>query len=79
MNVITEKLSVRDAYNTVLQNRGQLLAEQGFHELSTNNRSDRAFLRLCALGRVADKYLAELFEKAFTDLRNLHRTSSSMD
>ncbi|KAB8207906.1 hypothetical protein BDV34DRAFT_191348 [Aspergillus parasiticus] len=68
MNVITEKLSVRDAYNTVLQNRGQLLAEQGFHELSANNRKDRAFLRLCAMGRVADKHLAELFEKAFRDL-----------
>ncbi|KAB8212656.1 hypothetical protein BDV33DRAFT_211086, partial [Aspergillus novoparasiticus] len=68
MNVITENLPVRGAYNTVLQHRGQLLAEQGFHELSTNNRSDRALLRLCAMGRVADKHLAELFEKAFTDL-----------
>ncbi|KAE8138638.1 hypothetical protein BDV38DRAFT_270486 [Aspergillus pseudotamarii] len=66
--VISKKLSVRDAYNKVLQNRGQLLSDQGFRALSTNNRSERAFLRLCAMGRVADKHLAELFEKAFIDL-----------
>ncbi|KAE8381528.1 hypothetical protein BDV26DRAFT_255346 [Aspergillus bertholletiae] len=67
-NIITEKLPVRDAYNMVLHNRGQLLAKQDFHALDTNNPSERAFLRLCAMGRVADKDLAELFEKAFRGL-----------
>ncbi|KAF5864139.1 hypothetical protein ETB97_008545 [Aspergillus alliaceus] len=67
-DVITEKLSVRDAYNKVLQYRGELLANDGFPPLSTDNPSDRAFLRLCAMGRVAHRHLAELFDHAFRSL-----------
>ncbi|KAE8349591.1 hypothetical protein BDV28DRAFT_140945 [Aspergillus coremiiformis] len=67
-DVIAGRLSVRDAYNKVLQYRGQLLYDKGFPKLSTDNPSDRAFLRLCAMGRVADQHLAQVFDQAFRTL-----------
>ncbi|KAF7596669.1 hypothetical protein BBP40_000591 [Aspergillus hancockii] len=67
-NVIAEKLSVRNAYDQVLENRGKILADKGFPALSTNDANERAFLRLCAMGRVVDEPLARLFDQAFNTL-----------
>ncbi|KAB8077289.1 hypothetical protein BDV29DRAFT_168423 [Aspergillus leporis] len=67
-DVIKGNISVRDAYDKVLGNRGQILADKGFRPLSTDDPRDRAFLRLCAMGRVADEHLARLFDEAFTNL-----------
>lgn len=67
-NVIAGNLSLRGAYEQVLQHRSQLLAEQGFKRLSTDTPSDWAFLRLCAMGRVVDQYMAGLFDRAFRSI-----------
>ncbi|PWY86804.1 hypothetical protein BO70DRAFT_369855 [Aspergillus heteromorphus CBS 117.55] len=66
--VTAGQLSLRDAYDEVLRNRGCILSKKGFKELSTAVPADRAFLRLCAMGRVADLPLAQLFDEAFNSL-----------
>ncbi|KAJ5083148.1 hypothetical protein N7456_012575 [Penicillium angulare] len=61
--------SLKEAYDQVLQNRGRLVNQMGFSSvLSTSNPADRAFLRLLAMGRVADQATAEQVQKAFTTL-----------
>lgn len=67
-DVIAGNLSLRGAYDQVLQHRGQSLAEQGFKRLSTDTPSNWAFLRLCAMGRVADQHTAGLFDRAFRSI-----------
>lgn len=67
-SVITESTSLCEAYDHVLLNRGQLVFKQGFSELSTADRSERALLRLFAIGRVAERSVAEQFQKAFEGL-----------
>ncbi|OOF92661.1 hypothetical protein ASPCADRAFT_209910 [Aspergillus carbonarius ITEM 5010] len=66
--VIENQITLQEAYNEVLKNRGVILTKQGFRELSTDNPTDRAFLRLCAMGRVADEDMAERFNDAFFGL-----------
>ncbi|RAL02211.1 uncharacterized protein BO80DRAFT_352628 [Aspergillus ibericus CBS 121593] len=66
--VIRKQITLQEAYNEVLKNRGGILTRQGFRELSTDNPTDRAFLRLCAMGRVADEDMAERFNDAFFGL-----------
>jgi hypothetical protein len=66
--VMAGTLTVRDAYDEVLQYRARILVEQGFRQLSTDNSHERALLRLCAMGRVAEKPLADLFDHAFSTL-----------
>ncbi|KAJ5655846.1 hypothetical protein N7507_007796 [Penicillium longicatenatum] len=67
-SIITEDTPLCEAYNQVLRNRGQLLVDHGFPELSTADRSERALLRLFAIGRVADRSVAEQFQEAFRGL-----------
>ncbi|PYH81281.1 hypothetical protein BO82DRAFT_311121 [Aspergillus uvarum CBS 121591] len=72
--VIAGRTSLRDAYDEVLQNRGQILADQGFPDLSVaTSASDRALLRLLAMGRVADRRTAERFQQAFHGLSDATR------
>lgn len=66
--IITDSTSLCEAYDQVLLNRGQLVFEQGFPALSTTDCSERALLRLFAIGRVADRSVAEQFQKAFNGL-----------
>ncbi|PYI08083.1 hypothetical protein BO78DRAFT_311692 [Aspergillus sclerotiicarbonarius CBS 121057] len=66
--VIGKQITLQEAYNEVLRNRGAILTRQGFRELSTDNPTDRAFLRLCAMGRVADEDMAKRFNDAFFGL-----------
>ncbi|KAE8155648.1 hypothetical protein BDV40DRAFT_310830 [Aspergillus tamarii] len=60
--------SVNAAYNGVLLLRVEILAAAGFRHLSVTNPDDRALVRLCAMGRVADQRSAQLFEQAFNEL-----------
>ncbi|KAJ5721014.1 uncharacterized protein N7483_008948 [Penicillium malachiteum] len=72
-DVITNERSLREAYDAVLQNRGELIAEKGFPLLSPTDPSDRALLRLFAMGRVADQATAEQFQDAFRGLPDTTR------
>ncbi|PWY78801.1 hypothetical protein BO83DRAFT_396812 [Aspergillus eucalypticola CBS 122712] len=71
--VISKEITIQDAYNKVLQNRGRILSDKGYPELSTDKKQDRALLRLYAMGRVADIDLAERFRKALLGLPDNHR------
>ncbi|RAK80237.1 uncharacterized protein BO72DRAFT_445594 [Aspergillus fijiensis CBS 313.89] len=72
--VIAGRTSLRDAYDEVLHNRGRILADQGFRDLSVaTSPSDRALLRLFAMGRVADRRTAERFQQAFHGLSHATR------
>ncbi|OJJ42095.1 hypothetical protein ASPZODRAFT_137485 [Penicilliopsis zonata CBS 506.65] len=73
--VIAGRTSLRQAYDHVLQNRGQMLAAKGFSSLSTDSPSDRALLRVLAMGRVADPLLAEQFQDAFYSLPDATRSA----
>ncbi|KAJ5701821.1 hypothetical protein N7488_009369 [Penicillium malachiteum] len=72
-DVITNERSLREAYDAVLQNRGELIAEKGFPLLSPTDSSHRALLRLFAMGRVADQETAEQFQDAFQGLSDTTR------
>ncbi|KAJ6008090.1 hypothetical protein N7540_012066 [Penicillium herquei] len=72
-DVITNERSLREAYDAVLQNRGELIAEKGFPLLSPTDSSDRALLRLFAMGRIADQATAEQFQDAFRGLSDTTR------
>ncbi|GLA14619.1 hypothetical protein AnigIFM62618_001056 [Aspergillus niger] len=71
--VISKKITIQEAYNQVLQNRGRILSEKGYPKLSTDDKQERALLRLYAMGRVADIDLAERFRKALLGLPDDHR------
>ncbi|PYH99048.1 hypothetical protein BO71DRAFT_405607 [Aspergillus ellipticus CBS 707.79] len=73
LRIIAGELSLRGAYDEVLRNRGRILSSTGFRELSTNVPAERALLRLCAMGRVADLSLAQLFDGAFRNLPSATR------
>ncbi|KAJ5929199.1 hypothetical protein N7454_007047 [Penicillium verhagenii] len=67
-SIITDNVSLHEAYDHVLRNRGQLVVEQGFPVLSTGVPAERALLRLFAMGRVAERSMAENFQEAFRGL-----------
>ncbi|GAQ40826.1 hypothetical protein AtubIFM55763_006888 [Aspergillus tubingensis] len=71
--VISKEITIQEAYNEVLKNRGRILSDKGYPELSTDDKQDRALLRLYAMGRVADIDLAERFRKALLGLPDNHR------
>ncbi|KAI3030918.1 hypothetical protein CBS147347_2238 [Aspergillus niger] len=71
--VVSKKITIQEAYNQVLQNRGRILSEKGYPKLSTDDDKERALLRLYAMGRVADIDLAERFRKALLGLPDDHR------
>ncbi|KAI3017321.1 hypothetical protein CBS147347_10317 [Aspergillus niger] len=71
--VISNTIDIQEAYDEVLQNRGRILSDKGFPKLSTDDKHERALLRLCAMGRVADIDLAERFRKALLGLSDSHR------
>ncbi|PYH49327.1 uncharacterized protein BP01DRAFT_310816 [Aspergillus saccharolyticus JOP 1030-1] len=66
--VVAGRTSLRQAYDKILHRRGQILTEQGFRQLCPGHPADRALLRLLAMGRVADRDLAEKFQQAFASL-----------
>ncbi|GLA56324.1 hypothetical protein AnigIFM63604_008481, partial [Aspergillus niger] len=70
--VISNKIDIQEAYNEVLQNRGRILSDKGFPKLSTDDKRERALLRLYAMGRVADINVAERFRKALLSLPDNH-------
>ncbi|KAJ5653693.1 hypothetical protein N7490_000696 [Penicillium lividum] len=72
-SIITDNTSLREAYDHVLRNRGQLVVEQGFPLLSTADPVERALLRLFAMGRVADRSMAEQIQEAFLGLSEFTR------
>ncbi|KAJ6086131.1 hypothetical protein N7486_010412 [Penicillium sp. IBT 16267x] len=74
-SVITDNTSLCEAYDQVLRNRGQLIVDQGFPELSTADHAERALLRLFAIGRVADRSMAEQFQEAFRGLSEQTRNA----
>ncbi|OJJ69025.1 hypothetical protein ASPBRDRAFT_32761 [Aspergillus brasiliensis CBS 101740] len=71
--VISKEITIQEAYNEVLQNRGRILSDKGFSKLSTDDEQERALLRLYAMGRVADIKLAERFHQALFSLPDDHK------
>ena len=67
-DVITEKTSLRGAYDNILLHRGKIVAAQGYPLCTPQDIEQRALLRLFAMGRVADKSTAEAFADAFNAL-----------
>lgn len=74
-DVITEKTSLRGAYDNVLLNRGKIVAAQGYPLCTPEDLEQRALLRLFAMGRVADKSTAEAFADAFNALETDTRSA----
>ncbi|PWY76098.1 hypothetical protein BO94DRAFT_605374 [Aspergillus sclerotioniger CBS 115572] len=58
-----------DAYNAVLRHRSQILTDLGSEKrFRMEQPSDRAFLHLCAMGRVTSTTRAAIFLQAFNNL-----------
>lgn len=75
VKIISEDMSLRDAYDQVLKKRNKLLVNVGFRRLSVTQDRDRALLRLLTMGRTVDKEQAELFAEAFEQLDDRNRSS----
>lgn len=68
LNIINRRCTLRQGYDQVLTKRGNMLHDKGYRRLSVSDRSERALLRLLAMGRTASVDQAELFEQAFAEL-----------
>ena len=68
LDIIAGKSSLREGYDKVLTNRGDMLARRGFRRLTVHEPDQRALLRLLTMGRTADKDQAELFNNSFDAL-----------
>ena len=65
LDIIARKYTLREGYNKVLTNRGDMLVKRGFRRLSVHKPDERALLRLLTMGRTADRDQADLFSNAF--------------
>lgn len=73
LDIIAGKSGLREGYDKVLTNRGDMLARRGFRRLTVHEPDQRALLRLLTMGRTADKEQAQLFSNAFDALDETNR------
>ena len=73
LEIIGGKSNLREGYDKVLTNRGDMLARSGFRRLTVHEPEQRALLRLLTMGRTADKEQAELFSNSFDHLDDQNR------
>lgn len=67
-DIVAGRASPRKAYDQVLTKRGEMLAQQGFRELTVKEDSDRALLRLLLMSRTDNKAQADIFQEAFDEI-----------
>lgn len=73
--VISGTLEFRDAYDTVLSSRNDLLVGKGFRSLTLHLPDERALLRLLCLGNVFDLGTAELYDSSWRSLEKTTRAA----
>lgn len=59
--VIAGKMSFREAYDSILSRRAELLNDRGFRVLDIKSPEDRALARLLCMGGVEDRETSELY------------------
>lgn len=65
--------SERACYDLVLADRAKSLHLKGYELLSTDNKEERALLRIFCIGRVDSKQSADVFKKSFAELSTTER------
>ncbi|GAB7340171.1 hypothetical protein MBLNU457_6645t1 [Dothideomycetes sp. NU457] len=67
-DILHDRSSPREAYDEVLTQRADIIANAGYRRLTVKTPEDRALLRLMTMGRTANKDQAAWFEQAFNSL-----------
>ncbi|KAI0414237.1 hypothetical protein F5X98DRAFT_256956 [Xylaria grammica] len=66
--IVSGRMGLRDAYDIILERRGEMLRDQGFRHLEITNPSDRALMRLFCMGRATVLSTAQLYDSVWGDL-----------
>ena len=70
LGLVEQRLSPREAYDEVLDERARLLAQAGFRHLRTQDKGDRALLRLMCLTRAYSAEDATVLDEALGSMGN---------
>ncbi|KAI4155054.1 MAG: hypothetical protein LQ340_001269 [Diploschistes diacapsis] len=74
-HLIEGTLSPRDAFDTVLRQRADMLTQAGFRQLLVEKAGDRALLRLFCMARTSLFEDAQLIDIAFSSLKDTELTA----
>ena len=72
-SMIEQRLSPREAYDQVLDQRANLLSQLGFRHLRIREKRDRSLLRLLCLARAYSLKEAQILDKALSSMSSSQR------